>query len=375
MGDAIYLVDKNGELVRLTKSQYDSEAVLQGLLAKYPDLLSGEQINPASPCRWLFIAREVGIPCQEEGADRWSLDHLFLDQDGIPTLIEVKRSSDTRIRREVVGQMLDYAANVVSFWPIQTIVSKFESACEQAGKDADQVLSEFLNETLQPGEFWERTETNLRAGKVRMIFVADEIPEELKTIVEFLNGQMDPAEVIAIEVPQFEGQGLKTLVPRVYGQTSQSEAKKTSVGGYSEWNEERFFAELAKRTTSQCVDVARDILDWIRSRVAFIWWGRGKSNGSFVPVLRYDRDYSLFAAWTYGTVEIYFQWYSRWPPFDSEDKRMEMLRRLNEIPGVSLPPESISKRPGIRMDLLTDAGALEKFKAAFEWYIEEVKKA
>ena len=28
-----------------------------------------------------------------------------------PTLVEVKRSSDTRIRREVVGQMLDYAAN------------------------------------------------------------------------------------------------------------------------------------------------------------------------------------------------------------------------------------------------------------------------
>jgi hypothetical protein len=31
----------------------------------------------------------------------------------VPTLLEVKRSSDTRIRREVVGQMLDYAANGV----------------------------------------------------------------------------------------------------------------------------------------------------------------------------------------------------------------------------------------------------------------------
>jgi hypothetical protein len=33
------------------------------------------------------------------------------DQNAVPTLVEVKRSSDTRIRREVVGQMLDYAAN------------------------------------------------------------------------------------------------------------------------------------------------------------------------------------------------------------------------------------------------------------------------
>jgi hypothetical protein len=31
-----------------------------------------------------------------------------LDQDAVPTLVEVKRSSDTRIRREVMGQMSDY---------------------------------------------------------------------------------------------------------------------------------------------------------------------------------------------------------------------------------------------------------------------------
>ena len=42
---------------------------------------------------------------------RWLVDRLFLDQDGVPTLVEVKRSSDTRIRREVVGQLLEYAAN------------------------------------------------------------------------------------------------------------------------------------------------------------------------------------------------------------------------------------------------------------------------
>ena len=41
--------------------------------------------------------------------DRWSLDHLFVSRTGIPVLIEVKRASDTRLRREVVGQLLDYA--------------------------------------------------------------------------------------------------------------------------------------------------------------------------------------------------------------------------------------------------------------------------
>jgi len=40
-----------------------------------------------------------------------------LDQDAIPTIVEVKRSTDTRIRREVVGQMLGYAANAVVYCP------------------------------------------------------------------------------------------------------------------------------------------------------------------------------------------------------------------------------------------------------------------
>jgi hypothetical protein len=58
------------------------------------------------PRRWLLVSREVGVPLQEEGAGQMSLDHLFLDQGAVPTLVEVKRGSDTRIRREVVGQML-----------------------------------------------------------------------------------------------------------------------------------------------------------------------------------------------------------------------------------------------------------------------------
>src|SRR5215470_6528724 len=76
-------------------------------------------------------------------------------------------------------------------------------------------------------DFWLRVKTNLQAGRVRMVFVADVIPAELRRIVEFLNGQMDPAEVLAVEIKQFVGQGnLKTLVPRVIGQTAEAATKK-----------------------------------------------------------------------------------------------------------------------------------------------------
>ena len=64
-----------------------------------------------------------------------------------------------------------------------------------------------------------------------MLFVADFIPLELRRVVEFLNEQMDPAEVLAVELRQFAGmedeKELRTIVPTVYGQT-QKISKKTS---------------------------------------------------------------------------------------------------------------------------------------------------
>jgi len=261
---------------------------------------------------------------------------------------------------------------VVSYWPIETIIAKFESACEQDGKDPDAVLADFLGEQTA-GDFWGQAETNLRAGKVRMIFVADEIPDELRAIVEFLNVQMDPAEVIAIEVPQFVGQGLKTLVPRVYGLTAKSQSKKLRDGDQRQWDEEQFFAELAARNDPECVKVARDILDWIRPRVTYIWWGKGQRSGSFIPVFRHgETGHQLFAVWTYARVELQFQWCMTKPPFDAEGKRLELLGKLNDIPGVSLPEDSISKRPAIPMDALKNAEALDRFKAIFEWYIDQI---
>lgn len=104
------------------------------LLAEYPNLLSGDQINQVSPRRWLLISREASIPGEEVGSGRWAVDHLFLDQDGIPTLVEVKRSTDTRIRREVIGQILDYAANAVAYWPVERLRARLESTCQKQGK-------------------------------------------------------------------------------------------------------------------------------------------------------------------------------------------------------------------------------------------------
>jgi hypothetical protein len=183
----IYLLKEDSKLLAMEEAPYDSERLLQKLLADHPDLLAGDQIDAEEPRRWLLVTREMAVPGEQDGAGRWSLDHLFLDQDAIPTLVEVKRSSDTRIRREVVGQMLDYAANAVVYWPVEEIKAKFESRCKDDGDDPETELVGLLGEGQDTSTFWQSVKTNLQAGRVRLLFIADEIPTELRRVVEFLN--------------------------------------------------------------------------------------------------------------------------------------------------------------------------------------------
>jgi hypothetical protein len=240
MSGKIYLINGDNELVEMEEKEYEREIILQKLIADYPNLLAGEQMDADNPRKWLLVSREMGIAFEEEGSRFLSLDHLFLDQDGIPTLVEVKRSSDTRLRREVIGQMLDYAANAVVYLPAEEIREKVEA-------QYDLVLQEdFLESAVDEEKFWQSVKTNLQAGKVRMVFVADEIPNELKRIIEFLNEQMDPAEVLAVEIKQYvdADSKIKTLVPRVIGQTSEAQMKKESKARNPLLNQKTFFENL-----------------------------------------------------------------------------------------------------------------------------------
>lgn len=374
----IFVVQADGSLVGLSLKPYDSEALLQALLARYPDLLAGGQIDPDSPRRWLFVSREAGVPGELGGGDRWAVDHLFLDQDGIPTLVEVKRSTDTRIRREVVGQMLDYAANAVVYWPVETIRGRFLSRCDGEGVDADAALLALLGPERDPNAFWEQVKTNLQAGRVRLIFVADTIPSELRRVVEFLNGQMNPAEVLALEVPQFVGGALQTLAPRIIGRTEQARSVKSAgEQRQRQWDEAAFFEDLTNRGGETAARAARGILGWAKAARAEIWWGRGLTDGSFSLGARCGRKTQYFlSCWTYARVEVTFQYLKTAAPFNSPELREALRHRLNEIPGITIDAEAIGLRPRIELAVLgASTELLSRFTGVLDWLKRQIEDA
>ena len=84
MTTGMFILRGDGSLTPMTGQTYDSESLLQSWIADHPELLAGDQINHDNPRRWLLIRREAGVPDEESLGARWSLDHLFIDQDGIP---------------------------------------------------------------------------------------------------------------------------------------------------------------------------------------------------------------------------------------------------------------------------------------------------
>ncbi len=373
MSGGIYLMRDDGELVEMNERGYDSEALLQGYLARHHDLLAGDQIDGAAPRRWLLVSQEMSLASEEDGSGRWAVDHLFLDQDAVPTIVETKRSSDTRIRREVVGQMLDYAANGVSYWKVDALRERFES-----NPESEQALFDLLeNPDADPDEFWQMVERNLQAGRVRLVFVSDRIPDELRRIVEFLNEQMNPAEVLAVEIKQYVGEGsnLRTLVPRVIGQTTKARDHKSVAArsGGGSWNEETFFKELEAKKP-EALAPSREIFEWAEREASRVSWGSGKKYGTFSPIVEHNgTEYKFISVWTDGSGYVWFGDMRTKPPFADEAKRLEFLRRLNEAPGFEMPEKAIDKYPTIRLTNLGGADARAKLLEALDWFVEEVR--
>jgi len=249
MAGSIFLIQSNGVLSKMEDTPYEKELDLQRLLADYPDLLAGDQIDSNKPRRWLLISREMALPSEEDGPGRWSVDHLFVDQDAVPTIIETKRGSNTQIRREIVGQILEYAANAVLYWPVDVLKNNFQDRCKVEGQDPDQVLSQFLNGAFDSQDFWKRMESNLKSGKIRLLFVSDKVPETLTRIVEFMNQQMRDTEILAVEIRQFVSDDHKALVPRVLGQTEEAKAVKSPVS-LPKQDEQSFLSSLSENRRS-----------------------------------------------------------------------------------------------------------------------------
>ncbi len=284
----VYIISEDGNTFKM--DQYfckNEDKDLQSLLERSPELLAGDQINPDEPRRWILIKREMPVEDPNTAENRWSIDFFYADQDGIPTFVECKRFLDTRSRREVVGQMLDYAANGQFYFTKEKIGGFISGQANELEIEPDQyVMTVSPTDCSNTDEFLELIDNNLREGQIRMVFFMEEAPMELKSIVDFLNKQMERSEMLIVEAKQFEKDNLKIVVPSLFGYTEQARMIKKTVtvktASHKSWNEKLYFEKLLERTSdTNVIAKQKEIYQFIQKHPDLqVKFGTGKETGS-----------------------------------------------------------------------------------------------
>jgi hypothetical protein len=242
---------------------------------------------------------------------------------------------------------------------------------------ADEVLRSYLGDA-EPQAFWDSVASNLGSRTVRLIFVADVIPIELQRIIEFLNDQLRYAEVLGIEVQQYLAPGgdLQVLVPRVVGRTARaSDVKAPRPRSGRAWDEATFFEALAANGVDPTF--ARQLLAWSRDRNLDVSWGTGATYGTLrIKLAIAERMVPLTGIDTTGKMLWEPRALEPFPPFDAEEHRVEVVRRLNAVPGIVLPDKIANGAwAHIRPGDLADPARHQPILDVVGWIADEVRSS
>ena len=153
-------------------TSYQDEAELRDMLAAEPRLLPGVGERAAAVVE--FPVPGVGL-----------VDVVAVDHEGSITLVECKLRSNPEIRRQVVGQVLAYAAGL---W--RGDLTSFENAWRSRDAGTRSLVHAVLGEEHTDDEadaLRDACSDALRDGRFALVLAVDEITEELRQIVEYLN--------------------------------------------------------------------------------------------------------------------------------------------------------------------------------------------
>lgn len=365
MSADIYVLENDGNSKILDKVQCKDETKeLQDLLEKNLQMIPGKQINPEDPLRWMLIKREMPVPDPETGGNRWSIDFVLVDHLARLAFVECKRFQDTRSRREVIGQMFEYAANGSFYWKKNDLKGFAEESAKNLGATLEDELNAlFEGETRDVDEFFQQVTDNLEAGQMRLIFFMEEAPYQLKSMVEFLNKQMESTDVLLVEAAQYEHEGKRFVSPMLFGYTEEARRVKKTVtiqkGESKQWDEDSFFEAVKINLKDEEYQAIRNLYDECANMGCKFAWGRGKVDGSFSVKFPSVSRNTVVSVFSEGTLQFAFEAYKRTPT--QAEFRDELKNRVETDMGLSFPDDYYKKYPLFRVNQwITQAPVLQK---------------
>lgn len=176
------VIVKNGDVVKLERillsSKTFQENWLQELLEKEPNILPTASID--SIYAPLFcIGREIPMPSG-------FIDNLCISPKGYIVIVETKLWRNPEARREVVGQIIDYAKDL-KFWNYEQLDGVYRNYHKKSSSLFEALVGEKYQMPENEATFIDITEKNIKNARFLLMIVGDGIREGVERMADFLN--------------------------------------------------------------------------------------------------------------------------------------------------------------------------------------------
>jgi hypothetical protein len=326
----------------------------------------------------VLVTRE--LPITAEGTS-FSLDHLFLDEDGVPTLVECKLASNPQHRREVIGQALEYAS-WFAFDGSEVIRRYLVARCGDAADDeVRDAFSDGDEDEFDIEAYWHRVDDQLRQGRMRILFVGDTVSPLVRRVAEFLNRELRNIEVLAVEYAVWEDDvGTRVLVPTVHGLTIDKHVSSGASTPARVWTADEWLAAFEERNGVEIANGARRLVER---------WRGNESAGFHVvasPGVGNSPAFHLYlenTATTEWAPAVRILPTSLRVPTDSLEKRhswigadasMNFLEELGSAAGIDVDPATMTGRLTLPVAALRESDRVEALGDVLERWAEHLKR-
>ncbi len=337
---------KDGDNWKLTDSKgFPDEATLHDLIERNPEMLplSGE---PAL----LILGREVLL-------GSGYADLVGVEETGRPVIIEVKLAESSEARRAVVAQILAYAAHLHGTTREQLEDRVSRSLRQRGHESLNDAVSSFQEDAYDAEEFSEALDEHLQEGRFRLVFVLDDAPPELMTLVAYLEHVTDKLAIDLVAVSSFDIGGASVVVPRrVTPERHETTVKKSrsQESGTLFPGSERF--ETAIETApEESQEPLRRLLNWARDLEGrglvslSTYEGIGAKRFTLLPRLA-EENAGLVTIWNDGGAYLQF-WRSVF-----ERKAPKFIEQLERLAGTRVGQGNTTRSVSDELlDALTEA--------------------
>ena len=330
---------------------------LQKIIHKNPQILPIDDIESGfAPL--ISLGREISTSVGY-------IDNLYISPNGYLTIVETKLWRNPEAKREVVGQIIDYAKELTTwtFSKLNESIKVSNQLFNNNSKGIIDLIKEFdLIDENQEQIIIDNIDRNLKRGRLLLLIVGDGIRESVEEMVDYLSNTPQIQFTLGlVELQVYKNPNTETdliVIPNLITRTREitraiikieNNSQNNQVVVETDFKEEKqktnytrttiseddFFEQLKQNTDSESVEFAKQILATSKERGFYIEWSTGSfvaklldPNGSGQKISLYvaDRKGLFYIGWSSAQLEKIGL--SKQPSYDFADKTSKIYSKI-----------------------------------------------